>query len=427
MHVRGERGAVMIAIALFLMIMLCFVAFGTEAGRWYLLRAEISKTVDAAALAGARNISNPYVDPRVLAAEFCAENFPAGAFGTPGAGAPGAATFNVELQPDDRIAVDGRATSPAILAQLLGISEVPVSSAGAAQMRPVEIMMILDRSGSMGYFGGQPMADLKLAAKSFLDFFADTQNRDKIGLITFARSSRVDHALSTNFVAPMKTAIDAMVATGNTNPEDAIDKADGPGGLTDQSGIPQSARIKQFAIFFSDGRPNSFRGLFTYRGATYDAVVVGNGDCVNGNCDPSDRLWRHDIEATLPVAINPRRTGDGLRFGSRCGNDFSVRWQIFDQYPVPGYGATTCNIPVADLGEYLCAMSADFAVQHAEQLKDRGITVFAIGLGDESFINRGFLERIASTPEQVYIAPSSDDLVTLFQRVAKDIKLRLVM
>src|SRR5688572_9122195 len=113
---RDEKGAIIVMLALFLMFLLCCVAFGTEAGRWYLLRAEISKAVDAAALAGAKNISNPNVDPRTLAAEFCAENFPSGAFGTPGSGAPGTATFNIELQPDDRIAVDGHATSPAILA-----------------------------------------------------------------------------------------------------------------------------------------------------------------------------------------------------------------------------------------------------------------------------------------------------------------------
>lgn len=421
---RNEKGAVMIAIALFLMLMLCFVAFGTEAGRWYLLRAEISKTVDAAALAGAKNISNPYVDPRVLANEFCAENFPAGAFGTPGSGQPGSATFNVEMLPEDRIAVDGRASSPAILAQLLGISEVPVSSAGMAQMRPVEIMMILDRSGSMGYDGGEPMRKLKEAATSFLDFFEDTQTRDKIGLITFARSSLVDQALGTNFVAPMKARIAAMVANGNTNPEDAIDKADGPGGFTDQSGVPQSARVQQFAIFFSDGRPNSFRGLFTYRGATYDAVVVGNGDCYDGNCDPGDRLWRHNSENLLGLNADTRLTGDGLAVGSRCGHPNSMRWQVFNQYPVPGYTPTSCTIPRDDLGRYLCAMSADFAVQHARELKDRGITVFAIGLGVQ--IGRGFLEDIASSPEQVYTPTTPAELLPVFQRIAKEIKLRLV-
>lgn len=418
--VRNEKGAVMIAIALFLMLMLCFVAFGTEAGRWYLLRAEISKTVDAAALAGAKNISNPYVDPRTLAQEFCAENFPTGAFGTPGSGAPGTATFNVELQDDNRIAVDGHATSPAILAQLLGIREVPVSSAGAAQMRPVEIMMILDRSGSMA---GQPIADLKVAAKSFLDFFSESQTRDKIGLITFARSSLVDHTLGTNFVTPMKAKIDAIVANGNTNPEDAIDKADGPGGLTDQSGIPRSARIKQFVVFFSDGRPNAFRGLFRYRGNLIDAVVCGNGNCDFGTSAPNDQLWRHDREQS--IAIDPRRTGDGLLAGSRCGNIFSVRWMVFDPYPVPGYGPTTCNIPSDDLGAYICAMARDFAVQHARELKDDDITVYAVGLGE--LINRDFLEDLASSPDQVYIAPTSGDLQSLFQKIAQDIKLRLVM
>ncbi|HEY7728548.1 MAG TPA: vWA domain-containing protein, partial [Candidatus Eisenbacteria bacterium] len=279
MNVRSEHGAVIITVALFLLVLLGFVAFGTEAGRWYLLRAELSKTVDAAALAGAKNISNPNVDPRTLAEEFCAENFRPGALGTPPTGS-GAASFNVQLTGSDRVQVDGRAGAAVVLGRVLGVTEVPVSSSGAAQIRPVEVMLVLDRSGSMT---GQPIADLKVAAKRFLDYFADTQGRDRLGLVSFATSARVDRALGTQFVAPMKAAVDAMSANGYTNPEDALERAGGAQGFTDQTGTPPGDRPQQFVLFFSDGRPNTFRGTFQRRGVTYDAVVH-----VNGNCDPGD-------------------------------------------------------------------------------------------------------------------------------------------
>jgi len=58
-----ERGAFMVIFALMLLVLLGFTALGIEAGRWYLVRAELAKGVDAAALVGARNISNPYVTP----------------------------------------------------------------------------------------------------------------------------------------------------------------------------------------------------------------------------------------------------------------------------------------------------------------------------------------------------------------------------
>jgi Flp pilus assembly protein TadG len=421
---RNEAGTIIIAMALFIVLLLCFVAFGTEAGRWYLLRAELSKAVDAGALAGAKNVSNPYVDPRALAQEFCDENFPPGAFGTPGAGT-GSATFNV-TQTTSRIDVDGHATAPAIMAQLLGIHDVPVSSGGAADMRPVEIMLVLDRSGSMA---GQPMADLKVAAKSFLDYFADTQSRDKCGLISFATSAHVDRALNTNFVTPLKTAITNMVAANYTNSEDAIDQADGPSGFTNQNGVPSDSKIQQFLVFFSDGRPNTFRGLFRYKGVTYDAVAHSEGNCdfINGRWDTQTLNWNlfyPDREATL-IANGAHVTGDGI-LPSRCGaNKVTARWNIFDTHPLAGYAPDACSIPETVLHDYTCATAADLAVEHAQELKDKDIVVYAIGLGDK--INSTFLDRVASGPQQVYIAPTSADLQAIFQKIAKDIKLRLVM
>ena len=83
---RRERGAVIIAVALFLFLMLGFLAVGVEVGRWYLVRAELSKSVDAGALEGARNITNPYADPKVIARDFAYANFSNAYLGTSGSG-----------------------------------------------------------------------------------------------------------------------------------------------------------------------------------------------------------------------------------------------------------------------------------------------------------------------------------------------------
>jgi Flp pilus assembly protein TadG len=419
---KSQSGSVIIAMTLFLMLLLCFLAFGTEAGRWYLLRAEISKAVDAGALVGAKNISNPYVDPKTLAEEICAENFPAGAFGTPSSG-NGSAVFAVDVQDGNRVFVTGRATSPAIMAQLLGINEVPVSSGGAAQMRPVEIVLVLDRSGSMT---GRPMSDLKVAAKSFVDFFNDSQASDKMGLVSFATNVKVERPLGNNFVTPIKTAITAMQPVGWTNAEDAIAQADGPSGFTDQNGVPQADRIQQFLVFFSDGRPNVFRDVFRNRNAIVDALVRVGG----GNCDPGDnnQVYQYlmsPVTGNDMTTVVARPTGDGL-LPSRCGaNVVTTRWFVLDQDPVPGYQPDACNIPQATLHNHLCSLAADLATANAQKLKDQGVTVFSIGLGAK--INTDFLESLASSPEQVYMAPTSAELQAIFQKVAQDIKLRLVL
>jgi VWA domain-containing protein/putative Flp pilus-assembly TadE/G-like protein len=415
---RSEAGAVLIAVTLFLLVMLGFAAAGTEAGRWFLVRAELSKSVDSGALAGARNLSNPHVDPSVLAAEFGQENFQSGYLGTPGSG-QGSVTFDVQLSGGDKVRVDGRTSAVAILGKILGFDQVPVSATGVAQMRKVEIMLILDRSGSMN---GQPMADLKVAAKSFIDFFTDTQTRDRMGMISFATGVIVNHRMGTNYVTTMKQSVDAMQASGHTNPEDALDQANGPLGFADQSAIAPAERIQQFAVFFSDGRPNTFRGTFKKGAVTYDATAF-----VNGNCDPGDvnvtnaTLYRTDVEQPMPVIARP--TGPGV-FPSPCLIP-TTKWNIFNTQPVPGYAPNACNIPDPALGNYVCGLAAAMAVQKSQELKNSGIIVFSIGLGER--INSDFLRALATGPEQVYIAPTSDQLASIFQKVAQDIKLRLVM
>ena len=257
---RNQRGAVLVTFAILLVALLGFAALATEAGRWYLVRSELSKAVDAAAMAGAKNISNPYVTVNTIAQEVGNENFPAGQLGTPNSGA-GSVSFAVTTLENNKIKVDGRVSAIAILARLFGIDQVATASSGVAQKKEVEIMMVLDRSGSME---GTKLANLKTAAKSFLDFFQETQDKDKVGLITYSTGVRVDFPLGTNFVVLMKAKIDAMSIPSqgdrDTNMEDAIDQSDGTGGFTDQSGVPGDQRIQQFMIFFSDGLANAFRG-----------------------------------------------------------------------------------------------------------------------------------------------------------------------
>ena len=84
--VRNERGAVIVTFTIILVTLIGFLALGMEVGQWYLVRAQLSRAVDAAALAGARNISNPFVSPATLVTEYANENFPQGSLGTPAQG-----------------------------------------------------------------------------------------------------------------------------------------------------------------------------------------------------------------------------------------------------------------------------------------------------------------------------------------------------
>jgi uncharacterized protein YegL len=422
---KEEAGTVLIAFALFLFVLLGFCALGMEAGRWFMVRAELSKSVDAAALAAAKNISNPFVSPTALAEEFAAANFPGGYLGTPGSGA-GRVSFSAAVIDNGKVQVDGSVSATAILARLFGANLVPTSSRGVAQKKEVEIMLVLDRSTSMS---GTPMTNLKAAATSFVGYFETTQATDKMGLVSFATAATLDRSLGTNYVANITASIRNLSANGYTNAEDAIDQADGPGGFTDQTGIPGDRRVQQFLIFFSDGQPTAFRGRFKYRGTDYDAVTIGSPSSTQG-CDPNNfpdpgNLYHPLTGATLTPPVRP--TGDGTTTRIRCTTNgslqYTTRWYIFDTMPVSGYAALATCIPSRALGAQFCYIANRLAINHAGELKAKNIVIYTIGLGN---VDEPFMQAIASNSNLYFHAPTSSQLQAIFQQVAQEIKLRLV-
>src|SRR5215831_14045856 len=77
---KNERGYVMIYMALILSGLLVFSGLALDAGRGYVVRAQLSKAVDGAALAAARESGG--AAGRDEAVRVFKANFPAGAFGT---------------------------------------------------------------------------------------------------------------------------------------------------------------------------------------------------------------------------------------------------------------------------------------------------------------------------------------------------------
>lgn len=421
-----QRGAVLIIFALLLTVLIGLTALGVEAGRWYATRAELSKAVDAAALAGAKNISNPNVDLATLVDEVGRENFSPGYL----ASAAESLQFTMTRPDNKKVKITGRVDSPAMLARVIGIDLVAASSSGVGEKNKVEIMLVLDRSGSMS---GTPINDLKTAAKKFVEFFEETEGEDKMGLVTFATGVTLSPALNTTFVNAITAKINAMAATGATNAEDAIKQGgdEGAGGLTDQTGLSGDLRVQQYLIFFTDGMPTAFRNTFKRNGADYDAVVCGTGNY----CGTVYGYMGHtDSEIWYPQStLTPIPTGDGKPTATtKCKNCptcppyLNTKWYVFGAYPVSGYGAEDCKIPNSKLAPYICSTARQMARDHANELKDpdtRNIKIYIIGLGS---VDKAFLGQIASGPDYEFYTPSSSELEAIFQKIAKEIKLRLV-
>lgn len=95
---------------------------------------------------------------------------------------------------------------------------------------PTDIVLILDRSGSMS---GRALDNMKDGAKAFIDIISEATggaqsgrigSGSRIGIVSFAGTAVKNTQMVTS-VADLRTAVDALSAGGNTNHADAFTKA----------------------------------------------------------------------------------------------------------------------------------------------------------------------------------------------------------
>lgn len=95
---------------------------------------------------------------------------------------------------------------------------------------PTDIVLVLDRSGSMT---GTPLANMKTGARTFIDIIDEATDGAKdgqigsgsrIGIVSFADTAVANTQLITS-VDTLKNAVDMLTAGGNTNHADAFTKA----------------------------------------------------------------------------------------------------------------------------------------------------------------------------------------------------------
>jgi Flp pilus assembly protein TadG len=150
--ITSEKGFALIYMAGILTVLLLFAGLAVDAGRAYVVKAQLTKAVDGAALGAARMLNSG--DPRGEAEQIFKANFPAGYMGTTGSDPTAAGNFfsvsTIPASGVNVVTVTAATTLPTTFMSLANFNEMRISSMGEAQRRMVDLSLVLDVSSSIG-------------------------------------------------------------------------------------------------------------------------------------------------------------------------------------------------------------------------------------------------------------------------------------
>ena len=383
---RNERGGILVFVAVGMVTTLVMAGLAIDVGRGYLLKAHLSRAADAAALSAARSLRSGQAEARQKAIAVAGANGVVDGVNT----ASITLTFGNNEFDEETVSVTATQATPTLLMKLIGQNVMDVKSAAVAAIPPVDIVLVLDQSGSLWRAGAwEPLQE---AAREFIQHFDD--DIDQMGLVSFNARAEIHFPLGHGFSGPIDGIIAAMNSESTTNTADGLLLAH----QLFQTG-PVRARSAKVVVFFTDGRPTAFTGEV---GGRERILAAWTGSGLSG-------YWNTPNPISIDP-INPPMNG--------CS------------WPCPwGYNQRTV----------FSRAEAD-GLTRAEEIRNDDILLYTIGLGDpfasysELLPNPDYLRQLANEdgiyyPGQpagkMYFAPSRNELRAVFNLVAQDLLARL--
>ncbi|HEY7322225.1 MAG TPA: vWA domain-containing protein [Candidatus Binatia bacterium] len=290
MHRLNQRGSFIIWLTLGFALLGTFIGFALDFGRAYLEKARVSRLIDAAAIGAAKALKGQTGlenDATRAACDSMTMNGASVVMSGNSCVTNQGALMTANLEFFDMIVSGG----PPVRAVRINASE-PVSTtflrflgwmapgdystinvnavAEAGPERPVDLMLVLDRSGSMSSTDGSgktKISALKTAVNTFLDNnFSAT---DRIGMISFstrgcgvngndstASVCTPDVALdyvTSSYITTLQNKISGLSANGGTNTMEALRTAKPP--LAQAFADPTRSTTRKAVLLVTDGQP----------------------------------------------------------------------------------------------------------------------------------------------------------------------------
>jgi Flp pilus assembly protein TadG len=281
---RTRKGFALVYMAAVLTTLLLATGLAVDTGRAYVVKAQLTKAVDGAALAAARNLNSG--SPQSVAARIFKANFPLGYMGTSTTTDPTTDPNFFSSSVDtvngvNIVNVSASTVLPTTVMKLASFNQVTIASSSQATRRMVDLSLVLDVSSSIGSQWGT----VRDAARQFIDSFDAAH--DRISLLTFSNGAAViDQMPSTRGFD--KTTLEADVP--NTLPGGSTLMVEGLyRGWDELRSVPSGTQSGlRIIVLFTDGASNGVPGAYDASGL---AKSLRSWDFPKNAIDPDSQTW----------------------------------------------------------------------------------------------------------------------------------------
>lgn len=398
----NQRGSVLIFLTLAFALLGTFIGFAVDFGRAYLQKARISRLVDGAALAAAKVLKGQASYEDIATRAACDSMEINGAkVAMAGGNTCEATTTNLTVTlefpdlvvqggpPIKSVLVTGIEPMPTTFLKFLGwmvpgdFSTINVrAQAQAGPERPVDLMLVIDRSGSMGELDGTgktkiaalkcAMTGLGCGGTGFLgeNFTAD----DHLGMTSFGKRGCgtagggeftgnicVANNVLGSSITSIASAIDALPLSGTTNTMEGL--RTGKTEIAKAIADPTRNVARKVVLLVTDGQPTALR---------LDSIAACQSDPLTGT----------------PLGGAPWTNAAGCYFVKRGTSKNQTESNGLDRVTLANATSgsfTASTPPAATLYKHQMAANRNAARDEANAIRNLGggnVIIFAIAIGE---------------------------------------------
>jgi Flp pilus assembly protein TadG len=275
----NEKGMVLVYMAGAITVLLLFSGLAVDTGRIYIVKAQLSKALDGAALGAARNMNSG--NPTAEATRIFNANFPAGFFGATLTSGPTVTVSTDAASGTNIVDVSASASLPTTFMRLGNFTTMNVNASAEATRRMVDLSLVVDVSSSIA----SQWPTVRDASRTFIDSFDAAH--DRLALMTFSNGALVIDQMPTGR-GFNKTQVESDVP--NVLPGGSTLMVEGLyHGWDELRTVPTGQQSGlRIIVLFTDGASNGVPGNYDASGI---AKSLRTWDFPKSANDPDSQTW----------------------------------------------------------------------------------------------------------------------------------------